>query len=62
MIPKGWQDSGELVDMLLYQRKVFIAPGFIFGTGGDRYVRISLCADEEVLMEGLSRIKEQIPK
>lgn len=56
-IPKGWQDSGELVDVLLYQRKVFITPGFIFGTGGDRYVRISLCADEDVLMESLRRIK-----
>lgn len=55
-ISKGWQDSGELVDKLLYERKVFITPGFIFGSGGDRYVRISLCADEEVLLEALSRI------
>lgn len=55
-IPKGWQDSGELVDMLLYQKKVFITPGFIFGTGGDRYVRIGLCAEEHVLMEALDRI------
>ncbi len=55
-IPKSWQDSGELVDKLLSERKVFITPGFIFGSGGDRYVRISLCADEEVLLEALSRI------
>ena len=55
-IPKSWQDSSELVDKLLSERKVFITPGFIFGSGGDRYVRISLCAGEEVLLEALSRI------
>lgn len=56
-IPKGWQDSSELVDMLLYERKVFITPGFIFGAGGDRYVRISLCASEEILLTALERIR-----
>ena len=55
-IPKGWQDSGELVDMLLYERKVFITPGFIFGSGGDRFVRISLCQKEEILINALKRI------
>jgi len=55
-IPKGWQDCGELVDMLLYERKVFITPGFIFGAGGDFYVRISLCANEEILNKALERI------
>jgi len=44
------------VDMLLYERKVFITPGFIFGAGGDFYVRISLCANEEILNKALERI------
>ncbi len=55
-ISNGWQDSGELVDMLLYERKVFITPGFIFGSNGDRYVRISLCQSEEVLRIALNRV------
>lgn len=59
-IPKGCQDSGELIDMLLYERKVFITPGFIFGSGGDRYVRVSLCASEEVLKEALKRIISKV--
>lgn len=59
-IPKGCQDSGELIDMLLYERKVFITPGFIFGSGGDRYVRVSLCASVEVLKEALKRIISKV--
>lgn len=55
-IPKGWQDAGELVDKLLYEKRVFITPGFIFGSGGDRFVRISLCQTEDVLQEALKRI------
>ena len=56
-IPKGWQDASELVDMLLYERKVFITPGFIFGSVGDRYVRISLCANIDVLQDALVRLR-----
>ena len=35
-------------------------PGFIFGTQGERYIRISLCAKEENLKEALERIKKAI--
>ncbi|MDD6898128.1 MAG: aminotransferase, partial [Bacteroidales bacterium] len=41
----------------------FITPGFIFGSKGERYIRISLCAKEEKLLEAKERIiqeKEQI--
>ncbi|MDO9152411.1 MAG: aminotransferase class I/II-fold pyridoxal phosphate-dependent enzyme [Paludibacter sp.] len=57
-IPEKYADSGELADQVLYDSKVFITPGFIFGDKGKRYVRISLCATEKVLGEALERIKK----
>ncbi len=56
-IPDQYQDSGELADKILYDKKVFITPGFIFGSNGKRHVRISLCCPEELLQEALKRIK-----
>lgn len=52
-------DSAEAVsDMLLYDARVFITPGFIFGSNGNRYIRISLCATEKKMNEALERIIE----
>lgn len=56
-IPDKYKDSGELADKILYEKNVFITPGFIFGDKGKRYVRISLCCPEDMLSEALSRIK-----
>ena len=50
--------SEALADKLLYEARVFIAPGFIFGKNGDRYIRISLCANESNLSTALQRIKQ----
>lgn len=50
--------SGEwLSDKLLYDAGVFITPGFIFGSNGERYIRISLCAPESKFSEAYKRIK-----
>lgn len=50
--------SGEaLADRVLYEAGVFITPGFVFGSNGDRYIRISLCAALDRMQEALSRIK-----
>lgn len=46
------------IDEILYGAKVFITPGFIFGEGGRRFIRISLCATLEKLEEALERIKK----
>lgn len=59
-IPDNITDSGALADKVLYDARVFITPGFIFGNNGKRYVRISLCATEEKLNEALQRIQENI--
>ena len=55
-IPDQYKDSAELADKVLYEAKVFLTPGFIFGNKGQRYVRLSLCANEKMLGEALERI------
>lgn len=55
-IPAKFKDAGQLANDVLYNSHVFITPGFIFGSRGERYVRLSLCASEEILREALSRI------
>lgn len=56
-IPNGYKNSGELADKVLYNANVFLTPGFIFGSRGDRYIRISLCCDLTMLKEALLRIQ-----
>lgn len=46
----------DICDELLYKAKVFITPGFIFGSNGENYIRISLCANEQTLSKALERI------
>lgn len=55
-IPNKWKDAGELADKILYENNVFITPGFIFGSNGERYLRISLCSPESMLEEALRRL------
>jgi len=56
-IPSNYADSGVLADKVLYESKVFVTPGFIFGDKGNRYIRLSLCANEKMLGEALERVK-----
>ena len=56
-IPAYYNDAAEMTDALLYDRHVFITPGFIFGSNGNRYIRISLCANEDVLKTALDRVR-----
>ncbi len=52
---------GETVsDILLYNADVFITPGFIFGKNGRNYIRISLCANTDILSEAERRISKII--
>lgn len=56
-IPDTYSNVEELTEKVLHEARVFITPGFIFGSNGERYIRISLCAKEEKLAEALNRIK-----
>ncbi|MBR5550953.1 MAG: aminotransferase class I/II-fold pyridoxal phosphate-dependent enzyme [Muribaculaceae bacterium] len=57
-IPDSIASSKTLADKVLYDARVFITPGFIFGSNGDRYIRISLCATEDNMRRALNRIRE----
>jgi len=56
-IPSVYRDGYELSDAVLQQSNVFITHGGIFGNGGNKYVRVSLCAKEEKITEAINRIK-----
>ena len=57
-IPEHYADVEQLTERVLHEARVFIVPGFIFGSNGSRYVRISLCAKNEQLEEALKRIQQ----
>jgi LL-diaminopimelate aminotransferase len=56
-IADSWKNSGELADKILEKANVFITPGMIFGSNGERFLRISLCSPESDLRESLERIR-----
>ncbi|MDO4980231.1 MAG: aminotransferase class I/II-fold pyridoxal phosphate-dependent enzyme [Prevotellaceae bacterium] len=56
-IPERYADAEELTERVLHEARVFITPGFIFGSNGKRYIRISLCAKDEKMNEALERVK-----
>ena len=57
-IPDIYSNCEELTERVLHEARVFITPGFIFGSKGERYVRISLCAKEEKIQAALERIEK----
>lgn len=59
-IPENAESGEAIADKILYEANVFVTPGFIFGSNGDRYIRISLCCKETQLEEALNRIKSII--
>ena len=56
-IPDEYADAEELTEKVLHEARVFITPGFIFGSNGERYIRVSLCAKDAKMEEALERIK-----
>ena len=57
-VPEGVKDGYVLSDLMLYNANVFITPGGIFGDSGNEYIRVSLCATEENIMESIKRVKK----
>lgn len=55
-VPQKYQTGYQLSDELLQRAAVFITPGGIFGSAGDAYVRVSLCAPVQRFEEALNRI------
>ena len=57
-IPDSIEHVEDLTERVLHEARVFITPGFIFGSNGNRYIRISLCAKEEKIQLALQRIRD----
>jgi len=57
-LPEG-VTSKEFTDRLLYEKDIFLAPGFIFGKSGEGFVRLSLTVPEEKLQTVLKRITNE---
>jgi aspartate/methionine/tyrosine aminotransferase len=55
-LPQG-KNAESFTDKLLYEKDVFIAPGTVFGSNGEGYLRASLCVGENELLEVLNRVK-----
>lgn len=55
-IADKYANAEQLTERVLHEARVFITPGFIFGSNGERYVRISLCAQGDKMQEALRRI------
>ena len=57
-LPEGSVSSEEFIDDILYKKDIFIAPGTIFGSNGEGYIRFSLCVPEEKIKEAIARFKD----
>ncbi|QEC67057.1 aminotransferase class I/II-fold pyridoxal phosphate-dependent enzyme [Panacibacter ginsenosidivorans] len=58
-IPDIYKDGYALSDDVLYNSNVFITPGGIFGSAGEKYIRISLCGSIEKFEEAIKRVKNK---
>ncbi|VAW12307.1 Biosynthetic Aromatic amino acid aminotransferase alpha @ Aspartate aminotransferase [hydrothermal vent metagenome] len=54
-LPKGASSSEDFIDKVLYDKNIFIAPGTIFGSNGEGYIRFSLCVTEDKIKEAIER-------
>lgn len=61
-LPEGEKSAEDFCDRILRDARVFVTPGFIFGSNGEGYLRISLCATVDALREALRRIRRQQSK
>jgi len=59
-IPDRFKDAYELSDDVLYKARVFITPGGIFGSAGEKFLRVSLCSPEEKFEASIERIKKNL--
>jgi len=59
-IPAKYKNGFELSDDVLSKTRVFITPGGIFGSAGEKYIRVSLCSTEEKFQESIDRIKSKL--
>ncbi|MGM8361442.1 pyridoxal phosphate-dependent aminotransferase [Flavobacterium sp. ARAG 55.4] len=54
-LPEGIQSAEQFIDQILHEKYIFIAPGTIFGSNGEGYIRFALCVKEEKVQEAIDR-------
>ncbi len=59
-VPDDIPEAEMLTEQLLHEARVFVAPGHIFGTNGKRYIRISLCAKDDLMAEAVRRVQQMV--
>ena len=50
------KSTEKFIDKILYKHNIFITPGSIFGSNGDRFIRLSLCVEEKIIEEAINRL------
>ncbi|PWT94615.1 MAG: aminotransferase [Bacteroidetes bacterium] len=61
-VPSHFKDGYAMSDHVLYNSRVFITPGGIFGKAGENFIRVSLCCNEQKLEASLERTKLTVAK
>lgn len=56
-LPEVAGSSERFINNLLYEKHVFVAPGTIFGSNGEGYIRFSLCVPTSTIDEARNRCK-----
>lgn len=59
-VSEAFDNAEILTEKVLVEAGVFFAPGHIFGSNGEKYFRISLCASTERMQEAAIRISKII--
>jgi len=54
-LPEGSLHSEDFIDRILQDKNIFVAPGTIFGSNGEGYIRFSLCVTEAKIKEAIDR-------
>lgn len=54
-LPNGIESAEKFINTILYDKNIFIAPGTIFGSNGEGYIRFSLCVTEDKIKEAIER-------
>ena len=54
-LPSGLS-SEAFIDTILQKHHIFIAPGTIFGSNGEGYIRFSLCASKDSIQSAINRV------
>ena len=56
-VSEKYKNGHELSDDLLSGVNVFVTPGVIFGSAGEKYIRVSLCVPDEKIADAIDRVR-----